>query len=109
MVYEMCFSNKIDPDQITINAMSGTLSVSKINTKKSSNHTRAVINFYKANINHGFDDLGIEIALKNKAGEAYEQDTQIFVVVDGVSGKQNDVEPLLWDRFYYIENQKSSF
>ena len=67
MVYEMYFSNKIDPDQITINAMSGTLSVSKINTKKSSNHTRSVINFYKAIINHGFDDLDIEIALRKKS------------------------------------------
>ena len=32
IVFEMYFSNKIDPDKITINASSGTLSVSKINT-----------------------------------------------------------------------------
>ena len=43
MVFEMSFSNKIDVDKITINAESGTLSVSKINTKLSSDHTRSVI------------------------------------------------------------------
>ena len=32
IVYEMYFSDKIDPDKITIDALSGTLSVSKINT-----------------------------------------------------------------------------
>ena len=48
IVFEMYFSNKIDLDKITINASSGTLSVSKINTKLSSGHTRSVINFYKA-------------------------------------------------------------
>ena len=40
IVFVMYFSNKIDPDMITINARSGTLSVSKINTKVSDNHTR---------------------------------------------------------------------
>ena len=47
IVFEMYFSDKIDQDKITINALSGTVSVSKINTKKSSDHTRSVINFYK--------------------------------------------------------------
>ena len=106
MVFEMYFANKIDVDEITINAESGTLSVSKINTKKSSDHTRSVINFYKAIINPSFDDLDIDIALKNKAGQTYEPDTEIFVVVYGVAGTQNDVDILLWDRFYYIKEKK---
>ena len=109
MVFELYFSNKIDPDQITINAQSGTLAVSKINTKISSNHTRSVINFYKAIVYPSLDDLDIDIALKNRGGESYENDTQIFVVVYGVSGTQNDVETLVWDRIYYIENQKVHF
>ena len=44
IVFEMYFSNKIDPDKITIKATSGTLSVSKINTKKSADHTRSFPN-----------------------------------------------------------------
>lgn len=92
MVFEMYFSSKIDVDEITINAQSGTLSVSKINTKMSSNHTRSLINFYKAIIFPSLDDLEIEISLKNKAGENYEADTQICVVVYGVAGTQNDVD-----------------
>ena len=62
MVFEMYFANKIDVDEITINAESGTLSVSKINTKKSSDHTRSIVNFYKAIINPSIDDLDIDIA-----------------------------------------------
>ena len=92
MIFEMYFSNKIDVDKLTINAESGTLSVSKINTKKSSDHTRSVINFYKAMVNPSFDDLDIDTALKNKAGQSYEADTQIYVVVYGVAGTQNDVD-----------------
>ena len=77
IVFEMYFSDKIDHDKITINALSGTLSVSKINTKLSADHTRSVINFYKAMIHHSDDELDIDITLKNKAGQSYEADTQI--------------------------------
>ena len=106
IVFEMYFSDKIDQDKITINALSGTLSVRKINTKKSSDHTRSVINFYKAIIYPSDDELDIDIALKNKAGQSYEADTQIFVVVYGVAGTQNDVDTRLWDRYFYVDDKK---
>ena len=109
IVFEMYFSDKIDPDKITINASSGTLSVSKINTKLSSDHTRSVINFYKAMIHPSDDELDIDIALKNKAGQSYEADTQIFVVVYGVAGTQNDVDTRLWDRYFYVDDKKIYF
>ena len=109
IVFEMYFSNKIDQDKITINALSGTLSVSKINTKLSSDHTRSVINFYKAIIYPSDDELDIDIALKNKAGQSYEADTQIFVVVYGVAGTQNDVDVRLWDRYFYVDDKKIHF
>ena len=109
IVFEMYCSDKIDPDKITINALSGTLSVSKINTKKSPDHTRSVINFYKDMIHHSDDELDIDIALKNKAGQSYEADTQIYVVVYGVAGTQNDVDARLWDRYFYIDDKKIHF
>ena len=109
MIFEMYFSNKIDVDKITINAESGTLSVSKINTKLSSNHTRSVINFYKAMIHHSIDDLDIDIVLKNRAGQSYEADTEIYVVVYGVAGTQNDADVRLWDRYFYIDDKKIHF
>ena len=109
IVFEMYFSDKIDQDKITINASSGTLSVSKINTKLSSDHTRSVINFYKAMIHPSDDELDIDIALKNKAGQSYEADTQIFVVVYGVAGTQNDVDTRLWDRYFYVDDKKIHF
>ena len=109
IVFEMYFSDKIDQDKITINALSGTLSVSKINTKLSSDHTRSVINFYKAIIFPSDDELDIDITLKNKAGQAYEADTQIFVVVYGVAGTQNDVDTRLWDRYFYVDDKKIHF
>ena len=109
IVFEMYFSNKIDRDKITINASSGTFSVSKINTKVSDNHTRSVINFYKAMIHPSDDELDIDMALKNKAGQSYEADTQIFVVVYGVAGTQSDVDVRLWDRCFYIDDKKIHF
>ena len=105
----MYFSDKIDHDKITINALSGTLSVSKINTELSADHTRSVINFYKAMIHHNDDELDIDITLKNKAGQSYEADTQIFVVVYGVAGTQNDVDVRLWDRYFYVDDKKIYF
>ena len=109
IVFEMYFSDKIDPDKITIDALSGTLAVSKINTKLSADHTRSVINFYKAMIHHSDDELDIDIVLKNKAGQSYDADTQIFVVVYGVAGIQNDVDTLLWDRYFYVDDKKIYF
>ena len=101
----MYFSNKIDDDKITINASSGTLSVNKINTKISTNHTRSVINFYKNMIHASDDELDIDIALKNKAGQSYDVETNIYVVVYGVFGSQNDVDVRLWDRHFYIDDK----
>ena len=109
IVFEMYCSDKIDPDKITIKSSSGTLSVSKINTKKSSDNTRSVINFYKAIIYPSDDELEIDIALKNKAGQSYEADTQIFVVVYGVAGTQSDVDVRLWDRYFYVDDKKIHF
>ena len=109
IVFEMYFSNKIDVDNTSINANSGTLSVNKINTKNSSNHTRSVVNFYKNMIHSSDDELEIDIALKNKTGQSYDVETNIYVVVYGVSGYQNDVDVRLWDRYLYIENKKVNF
>ena len=109
IVFEMYFSNKIDPDKITINASSGALSVSKINTKVSDNHTQSVIDFYKAIIYPSDDELDIDISLKNKAGQSYGADTKIFVIVYGVAGTQNDVDVRLWDRYFYIDDKKIHF
>ena len=67
MAFELHFSNKTDTDEITINAESGTLSVTKINTKTYSDHTRSIINFYKAIVYPSLDDLDIDISLQNKA------------------------------------------
>ena len=109
IVFEMYCSDKIDEDKITINALSGTLSVSKINTKLSSDHTRSVINFYKAIIYPSDDELDIDITLKNKTGQSYDADTQIYVVVYGVAGTQNDVDTRLWDRYFYVDDKKIYF
>ena len=109
IIFEMYFSDKIDPDQITIDSRTGTLQVNKINTKISSDHTRSVINFYKDQILPSDDELDIDIALKNKTGQSYDSDTQIFVVVYGVYGTQNDVDIQVWDRYFYIDDKKIYF
>ena len=61
IAFELYFSNKIDTDETTINAESGTLSVTKINSKTSSDHTRSIVNFCKAIVYPSLDDLDIDI------------------------------------------------
>ena len=99
MVYEMYVDDGITIDEI--DARSGTLSVGKINSKINGTATRSIIHFTKNIFSSGFDDLDIDIKLKGKT----DPQTTIYVVVYGVSGSQNDVDLLVWDRFYYIENQ----
>ena len=60
-------------------------------------------------IHHFIDDLDIDITLKNRAGQSYEANTEIYVVVYGVAGTQNDVDVRLWDRYFYIDDKKIHF
>ena len=77
MVYEMYVNDVITIDEI--DAVSGTLSVGKINSKIDGIKTRSIINFAKNVIHSGFDDLDINIKLKSKT----DPKTTIYVVVYG--------------------------
>ena len=98
MVYEMYVDDGITIDEI--DALSGTLSVEKINSKINGTNTQSIIHFTKHTIHHGFDDLDIDIKLKSKTNPQ----TTIHVVVYGVKGYVNNVSVNLWDRFYYYNN-----
>ena len=102
LAYEMYYSSKIDSGEVVVGALSSTLSVSRVRTNTFSDHSRTIINFHKTG-NLGIIDLDIDITLKYKSGVLYEPITPIYVVVYGLSGHQNDVEPKVWDRFYYID------
>ena len=109
LVFEMYYDkSKIDKDEVVVDALSGSLNVSRHNTNKFSDHSRTIINFHK----HGFlglNDLDIDITLKNKSGVSYDPTATIFVVVYGVLGHQNDVDTRIWDRIYYVGNQNVKF
>ena len=104
LAFEMYYGNKVDKDEVVVNAVSDTLNVSRNNTNTFSDHSRTIINFHKYG-NIGIIDLDIDLTLKYKSGETYDFFTNIFVVVYGVSGHQNDVDSRIWDRFYYIRNK----
>ena len=90
-------------DDITvdeIDAVSGTLTVGKINSKIDGTNTRSIIHFTKYSLSSGFDDLDIDIKLKGKT----DPQTTIYVVVYGVKGLLNNVPVNLWDRLYYYDN-----
>ena len=105
LVYEMYYSDKIDKNQVTVNATSGTLNVSRTNTNTFSDHSRSIINFHKYIFSSGYEDLDIDIALKNRAGESYDPNTTIYVIVYGVTGHQNEVSTLVWDSAFALENK----
>ena len=104
LAFEMYYGNKVDKDEVVVNALSDTLNVSRNNTNTFSDHSRTIINFRKYG-NIGIIVLDIDLTLKYKSGETYDFFTNIFVVVYGVSGHQNDVDSRIWDRFYYIRNK----
>ena len=104
LAFEMYYGNKVDKDEVVVNAVSETLNVSRNNTNTFSDHSRTIINFHKYG-NIGIIDLDIDLTLKYRSGETYDFFTNIFVVVYGVSGYQNDVDPRIWDRFYTIRNK----
>ena len=104
LAFEMYYDNKVDKDEVVVNALSDTLNVSRNNTNTFSDHSRTIINFHKYG-NIGIIDLDIDLTLKYKSGQSYDSTTSIFVVVYGVSGHQNDVDSRIWDRFYYIRDK----
>ena len=101
----MYYSGKTDQNQVTVNASSGTLTVSRTNTNTFSDHSRSIINFHKYIFSSGYEDLDIDIALKNRAGESYDPNTTIYVIVYGVTGHQNEVSTLVWDSAFALENK----
>ena len=109
LVFEMYYDkSKIDKDEVVVDALSGSLNVSRHNTNNFSDHSRTIINFHKYGF-LGLNDLDIDITLKNKSGVSYDPTATIFVVVYGVLGHQNDVDTRIWDRIYYVEKQNVKF
>ena len=109
LVFEMYYNkSKIDKDEVVVDALSGSLNVSRHNTNKFSDHSRTIINFHKYGF-LGLNDLDIDITLKSKSGVSYDPTATIFVVVYGVLGHQNDVDTRIWDRIYYVDNQNVKF
>ena len=88
-----------------IDAVSGTLTVGKINSRIDGTKTRSIIHFTKYTFSSGFDDLDIDIKLKGKT----DPQTTIYVVVYGVKGQVNNVSVNLWDRFYYYDNDSVKY
>ena len=105
LVFEMYYSDKTNQNEVSVGATSGTLNVSRTNTNTFSDHSRSIINFHKYIFSSGYEDLDIDIALKNKAGENYDPNTTIYVIVYGVTGHQNDVSTLVWDSAFALENK----
>ena len=105
LVFEMYYSDKTNQNEVSVGATSGTLNVSRTNTNTFSDHSRSIINFHKYIFSSGYEDLDIDIALKNKVGESYDPNTTIYVVVYGVTGHQNDVSTLVWDSAFALENK----
>ena len=105
LVFEMYYSDKTNQNEVSVGASSGTLNVSRTNTNTFSDYSRSIINFHKYIFSSGYEDLDIDIALKNKAGENYDPNTTIYVIVYGVTGHQNDVSTLVWDSAFALENK----
>ena len=101
LAFEMYYNDRVDHDEVVVGAVSETLNVSLNNTNTFSDHSRTIVNFHKYG-NLGIIDLDIDLTLKYKSGNPYDSETDIYVVLYGVTGHQNEVDSRIWDRFYYI-------
>ena len=114
MVFEMKFASNIDPDKVTVNAVSGTFNQVSTNTKiinfDYGYYSRSIINFHKWIKNQGIDDLDIDLNLYLKSSiSPIPNKTPINVIVYGVRGSHTDVPAKIWDRVYYIDDKKIHF
>ena len=114
MVFEMKFASNIDQDKVTVNAVSGTFNQVSTNTKiinfDYGYYSRSIINFHKWIKNQGIDDLDIDLNLYLKSSiSPIPNKTPINVIVYGVRGSHTDVPIQIWDRVYYIDDNKIHF
>ena len=114
MVFEMKFTPDIDQNKVTVNAVSSNLN--QVNTKTRiinfdhGYYSRSIINFHKWTINQGIDDLDIDLHLYPKQSlSSIPNKTPINVIVYGVRGSHSDVPIQIWDRVYYIDDNKIHF
>ena len=114
MVFEMKFVPDIDQNKVTVNAVSSTLN--QVNTKTKiinfdhGYYSRSIINFHKWGINQRIDDLDIDLHLYLKQSiSSIPNKTPINVIVYGVRGSHSDVPIQIWDRVYYIDDNKIHF
>ena len=105
LVFEMYYSDKTNQNEVTVSATSGTLTVSRTNTNTFGDHSQSIINFHKYIFSSGYEDLDIDIALKNRARDSYDPNTTIYVVFYGVTGHQNEVSTLVWNSAFALENK----
>ena len=114
MVFEMKFTPDIDQNKVTVNAVSSTLN--QVNTKTRiinfdhGYYSRSIINFHKWTKSQGIDDLDIDLHLYPKQSlSSIPNKTPINVIVYGVRGTHTDVPIQIWDRVYYIDDNKIHF
>ena len=109
VVCEMLWdSSKIDKDNVTLTATSSIETVSRQRLNRFDNHVRAIIHLHKWN-NPSPNHLMLDIHMKNKTGQSYDNNLPIYIVVYGCRGFHNDIPTSVWDRAWYIEKGVLTF
>ena len=109
MVFEMKFAVQINPNNVSVNAVSGTLNQVTTKTRVINfdygYYSRSIINFHKWVINPGIDDLDIDLHLGLISSLSQKpQKTPINIIVYGVRGIHSDIPIHIWDRLYYYDD-----
>ena len=109
MVFEMKFAVQINPNNVSVNALSGTLNQVTTKTRVINfdygYYSRSIINFHKWVIHPGIDDLDIDLHLGLISSLSQKpQKTPINIIVYGVRGIHSDIPIHIWDRLYYYDD-----
>ena len=109
MVFEMKFAVQINPNNVSVNALSGTLNQVTTKTRVINfdygYYSRSIINFHKWVIHPGIDDFDIDLHLGLISSLSQKpQKTPINIIVYGVRGIHSDIPIHIWDRLYYYDD-----
>lgn len=96
--------NKIDKDMVILIVMSFIEIVFCQRLNRFDNYVRVIIYFYKWN-NMLLNYLMLDIYMKNKIGQFYDNNFFIYIVIYGCKGFYNDILISVWDRVWFIEKR----
>ncbi|KAL9963235.1 hypothetical protein ACROYT_G032414 [Oculina patagonica] len=108
MAFELYFPVEIDENSVDISVVSLIDTVNKVTTRVYNGYSRTIAQVHKYQ-QHNNNYLYVDIVLKMKSGHSYVPKLQTYIIIYGIKNYESNVEPSIYDRLYYVENDRIAF